>query len=83
MGYGYFNTLHDVGYTYFVANGKFRKDKYFESKQILPKKLCEELISDHKNFVIKEEKKKKLMGLYIKEVGVELDLNIINNLKKF
>ena len=73
--------LHDVGYTYFVA-GKFRKDKYFESKQILPKKLCEELISDHKNFVIKEEAKKEIDGIIHKRSWSRIGLKYNKQFEK-
>lgn len=40
--------LHDIGFTYFVA-GEFRKDKFYESKQILTKDFCKTLISENKD----------------------------------
>ena len=40
--------LHDIGFTYFVG-GEFRKDKFYNSKQILTNKLCKSLISDNKD----------------------------------
>ena len=39
--------MHDLGWTYFVA-GEFRKEKFYESKDILTKELCNELISENK-----------------------------------
>lgn len=40
--------LKDIGFTYFVGN-EFRKDKFYESKQILTKDFCETLILDNKD----------------------------------
>tara|TARA_Y100001972_G_scaffold46523_1_gene57389 strand:+ start:2115 stop:3227 length:1113 start_codon:yes stop_codon:yes gene_type:complete len=40
--------LHDIGFTYFVAN-EFRKDKFYDSKQILTNKFCKRLILDNKD----------------------------------
>ena len=38
-------------------------DRFFKSKHILSKELCEQLISEHKDFVIKEEAKKEIDGI--------------------
>ena len=53
---------HTICWTYFVA-GQFRKYKFFDSKNILTKELCDELISENKDNLTVEEASKKIDGI--------------------
>lgn len=50
---------HNLGWTYFVA-GDFRKEKFFQSKQILNQKLCDKLILENKDNLDLYEAEKKI-----------------------
>ena len=53
---------HTICWTYFVG-GEFRKDKFFDSKNILTKELCNKLISENKDNLYFEEAEKEVDGI--------------------
>ena len=60
-------------WTYFVA-GEFRKDKWFESKNILSKELCNTLIKENKDLVIHEDVERVVDGILHKRIWNKVDL---------
>ena len=63
----------NIGFTYFVA-GEFRKDKWFESKNILSKELCNTLIKENKDLVIHEDVERVVDGILHKRIWNKVDL---------
>ena len=66
-------SFHEIGWTYFVA-GEFRKDKWFESKNILSKELCNTLIKENKDLVIHEDVERVVDGILHKRIWNKVDL---------
>ena len=66
-------SFHEIGWTYFVA-GEFRKDKWFESKNILSKELCDEIIKENKDLVTKENAERVIDGISHKRNWNKVDL---------
>jgi len=65
--------FHEMCWTYFVA-GEFRKDKWFESKNILSKELCNTLIKENKDLVIHEDVERVVDGILHKRIWNKVDL---------
>jgi len=65
--------FHEMGWSYFVA-GEFRKDKWFDSKNVLSKELCDEIIKENKDFVTKENAERVIDGISHKRNWNKVDL---------
>lgn len=84
---------HTICWTYFVG-GEFRKNKFYESKQILTENLCNKLIKDNKNNLKFVKAEKEIDGIlhqrkfnytelkYNSELEEILNQSIFSNYKK-